>query len=759
MKRIATGLLAITLLAIFCPVVLAAEGVPAQVVDSRKQIYRVYNEFRKNYFSLGTGFVIATDDDNTYVITNYHVVEDARNDKVEIAMYDGFMLSAEILAYEEDHDICILKTEEPIVDAVPFILADEDKLRLGDMVYALGFPGAADYFLNDLAYHYDDLTITQGVLSSFKRCILNENKRTLLLQTDTPINPGNSGGPLLNDRGEVLGIVSYGVLESQGVNAAVSAQHLMELLEENEVAYTSAADIVKDEAVVNALLAPPAVQSAPNIPVVAVSAQDVWGASYSNLGWLAFACIAGCVLLAGSLGIRAYLRRQTAAPAAQNLTAERYKAGLQEEAEKYAEGLQGGPAFPLNHDKKEPPAVSKLPAMRGKKGAGLVLYGILAALVVAAVYVSAHMYLSERYTNAVVYIEAEAYGPASEALSGAWAASYRDSMSLRRYAAAGQALQNGEYDTAKELFQGLGAYRNAPEMALACIYRSAELLRCGGQIQEAYALYQTLNTYADSADKQRECAYQMALDKTARFLETGELADAQDALDSLAKLTGYGDADARLEALQQKLYDTALEKTEKIFLWLRIYQLHFLDKIQNTAREITEIYALLPSYRDCDELQPVMEALQQVADVASSYDALLQYWDVPVANKILLSNYYLGWHLRGRWAGSGKYFYHAADADELLASYTEGYPYYGAANFMRKIPNTGAVDQDVFGVFCDIPVISGKNYFIENRRLYTGARKGFWRMWKESYAFTFTDADTIVITDKDDKEYTLKRAD
>ena len=140
--------------------------------------------------SSGSGFILTTDG---YIVTNYHVVEDAQT--VKVTLYNGDEYDAQYVGGDEDYDIAVIKIEASGLQAVT--LGDSEKLNVGDRVLAIGNP------LGDLTF-----SMSGGMVSSVNRTINVDGTPFNTTQTDTSINPGNSGGPLLNSYGEVVGIVS-----------------------------------------------------------------------------------------------------------------------------------------------------------------------------------------------------------------------------------------------------------------------------------------------------------------------------------------------------------------------------------------------------------------------------------------------------------------------------------------------------------------------------------------------------------------------
>ena len=153
--------------------------------------------------SSGSGFVLTSDG---YIVTNYHVVENAET--VKVTMYNGDEYDAQYVGGDEDYDIAVIKIEATGLQAVT--LGNSENLNVGDHVLAIGNP------LGELTF-----SMSGGMVSSVNRTINVDGTPFNMIQTDTSINPGNSGGPLLNSYGEVVGIVSakYSSTGSNGETA------------------------------------------------------------------------------------------------------------------------------------------------------------------------------------------------------------------------------------------------------------------------------------------------------------------------------------------------------------------------------------------------------------------------------------------------------------------------------------------------------------------------------------------------------------
>jgi serine protease Do len=164
--------------------------------------------------SLGSGVIVTNEG---HIITNNHVVDQV--DEIEVQLSDGQTKKARVVGADEQVDLAVLKIDNPGVK--PLKLADSDTVQPGDFVLAIGNP-----------FGFEE-TVTEGIISSKGR----PNRSDFfgeLLQTDAAINPGNSGGPLINLRGEVIGIntaIASTTGGSQGVGFAIPSNTVRTALE------------------------------------------------------------------------------------------------------------------------------------------------------------------------------------------------------------------------------------------------------------------------------------------------------------------------------------------------------------------------------------------------------------------------------------------------------------------------------------------------------------------------------------------------
>ena len=181
---------------------------------NRQRRFRSPNDEALVQNSLGSGVIVTNEG---HIITNNHVVDQV--DEIEVQLADGQTKKARLVGADEQVDLAVLKIDNPGVK--PLRLADSDAVQPGDFVLAIGNP-----------FGFEE-TVTEGIISSKGR----PNRSDFfgeLLQTDAAINPGNSGGPLINLRGEVIGIntaIASTTGGSQGVGFAIPSNTVRTALE------------------------------------------------------------------------------------------------------------------------------------------------------------------------------------------------------------------------------------------------------------------------------------------------------------------------------------------------------------------------------------------------------------------------------------------------------------------------------------------------------------------------------------------------
>jgi serine protease Do len=156
-------------------------------------------KFKRELKGLGSGMIM---DAQGHILTNHHVAGGAT--KIEVILSDGRQFSAKLVGTDSKTDLAVIQISAP--GPLPFVkFGDSDKVEVGEWVVAIGHPRGLDQ------------TVTQGIISAKHRSgIADPNSYQDFLQTDAAINPGSSGGPLLNLRGEVIGVNAAIASESGG---------------------------------------------------------------------------------------------------------------------------------------------------------------------------------------------------------------------------------------------------------------------------------------------------------------------------------------------------------------------------------------------------------------------------------------------------------------------------------------------------------------------------------------------------------------
>ena len=164
----------------------------------------------------GSGFIVSSDG---LILTNSHVLDGA--DKVTVTLKDGRTVEGEVMGQDNLTDLAVVKIEEENLPTVVF--GDSEALQIGEWAIAIGNPLGLDN------------TVTTGIISATGRNSMQigvGDKRIDFIQTDAAINPGNSGGPLLNAKGEVIGINTAIIKNAQGLGFAIPINSAKDIAEQ-----------------------------------------------------------------------------------------------------------------------------------------------------------------------------------------------------------------------------------------------------------------------------------------------------------------------------------------------------------------------------------------------------------------------------------------------------------------------------------------------------------------------------------------------
>ena len=163
----------------------------------------------------GSGIIISEDG---YIVTNSHVIEDSKKSGVEIITTSGNSYIAAIVGYDSRTDVAVLKIDDTGLTAAEFV--NSDQIEVGQDAIAVGNPGGVAY----------SNSLTRGCVSALNRTV-STNRLVPYIQTDAAINPGNSGGPLLNSAGQVMGITTIKIANTdyEGMGFAIPSNTVISI--------------------------------------------------------------------------------------------------------------------------------------------------------------------------------------------------------------------------------------------------------------------------------------------------------------------------------------------------------------------------------------------------------------------------------------------------------------------------------------------------------------------------------------------------
>lgn len=199
--------------------------------DISKSIVRVLSDSKvKGYFLSGTGFAIGNKSPIKYVVTNSHVCNG--NKIVSILLTRDQIVKGKVIIDLPQTDLAVIELDNSIARE-PVTISDSTGVEVGQKVSAVGFPGAAD--INGLTGDLSELSVTEGSISKIGQIQWLQGVKCY--QTTAPVNPGNSGGPLIDEKGNVIGVVTYKSDKGDNIAIAVQTEELITALDNLSIPY------------------------------------------------------------------------------------------------------------------------------------------------------------------------------------------------------------------------------------------------------------------------------------------------------------------------------------------------------------------------------------------------------------------------------------------------------------------------------------------------------------------------------------------
>lgn len=197
----------------------AAKSAMNSVVGITTVEIQNYGFMEQEVDGVGSGIIV---DSSGYILTNSHVIGDGNAKKITVLFENGDKKSAKVLWYDSVLDLAMIKVEANNLPVAK--LGDSDKLEVGEIAIAIGNPLGLEF----------QRTVTSGIISGLHRSISVDQNNTIedLIQTDASINPGNSGGPLLNSKGEVVGINTAKIKSAEGLGFSIPVNTAKPIIEE-----------------------------------------------------------------------------------------------------------------------------------------------------------------------------------------------------------------------------------------------------------------------------------------------------------------------------------------------------------------------------------------------------------------------------------------------------------------------------------------------------------------------------------------------
>jgi len=678
MKRLRTIASLFLLITITFTISVFAAAVPKPVMKANNSVLRIITSYSNGDMASGSGFVVAGDKTKAYIITNWHVAVKDDPAYISVILNAEAEINASVEASDESRDLAVLKVAMPL--GMDPLKLNRESAGKGDGIYAIGFPGGADYLSDDLALNQEDTTITDGIVSAIRKATLSENgAQRELLQISAAINHGNSGGPVLNEKGNVVGVSTYFVSDATDINGAVSVVEVASFLQENGIPYSTAGGgMAFDPVLIAGVLA------------------------------------ALAIILLGVLVVR---RKKTAAAAAhteqpvQETLNPYYETLMSEHINTAATTVKKTP-FPL---KKVAPAFAAIIVL-GLAGMGF--YG----------YSTVQKGLETGNINGV--------NPFFLQIAR------KTDKNLDAYMGAMELLDSGDFESAEQAFSDMGGYRDSDEMILESRYRKGKQLIKEGKFEEAKTQFSELGDYSDSADMIKEADYQHGIQElqekhyleAVKYLSKLTISPGYKDADIMLSEARYQQA---MDQFEKKQYKAALKKFKELekakyqkavdampMINSACYDDAVLSYRNGETGSASELFELLGSYKDAETYHRFCGIHTDIdlniffhsvttSEAKSDVEFLLDNISFEDAGTLVLGcDTYAQSFLTGKWNSADGYYYFDMNKDRSIEYNLPDIKNGGTYNFdmgtlITKVNGNEykefifeAIDRNTIDVFC-----------------------------------------------------------
>lgn len=330
MKKIRLWAVIVVIVALVVAQIPAAFAQTLTPDEAKYSVFRVATKDENGtVVAFGSCFGVGESAPIEYLLTNYHVVAD-NEEGVYVWMGKDTEIKCEVVVGEPDKDIAVLKVETPI-DEEPLPLGTEDMVKMGDDVFALGYP--TNDISNAITSYPDDVSASKGIISK-----MSTWNNVRYYQIDAALNQGNSGGPLLHENGYVIGIATMKMNDTEGINGAIRIEEALDALASVGVqvkmaTLTTASDSPSLTASPTPVASPSLSPSLTTSPTPIVTQQEGTSSGGGAAVWLIIFILAALAFI-GVVGYMVLKRRGGVANLMENVLPNREKGG-------YIVGIKG----------------------------------------------------------------------------------------------------------------------------------------------------------------------------------------------------------------------------------------------------------------------------------------------------------------------------------------------------------------------------------------------------------------------------------